>query len=130
MPLTIMNEALYHDRTVQDWHRRVMPRDADAIDLDLFGTCRLPYCRDPLYFIEATTNPQKPVSILRRLAQKADGFGIVVVHDTETITSFRVVHDPTGGRVPEIASQDPGEALSVLLSWVREFHATWVHANA
>ena len=130
MPLEIQNQALYADRTVQDWHRRVMPRDADAIDLDLFGTCRLPYCRDPLYFIEATTNPQKPFSIHRRLAQKAEGFGLLVFHDTETITGFRVVHDPTGGKVSEIASEDPSEALEGLLTGIRVHHAVVVHQTA
>ena len=130
MPLQIMNETLYHDRTVQDWHRRVMPADADAIDLDLFGTCHKWTCRDPLYFIEATTNPNKPVTILRRLAEKADGFGIVAMHDTETITGFRVVFDPTRGKVPEIARESQSEGLALLLLWIREFHDLHTHSVA
>ena len=130
MPLEVLNEALYHDRTVQDWHRRVMPRNADAIDLDLFGTCNRAWCRDPLYFIEATTNPNKPVTILRRLAEKADGFGIVVEHDTETITGFRVVYDPTKGKVPEIARETHSEGLALLLLWIREFHNLHTHSVA
>ena len=127
MPLEIQNRVLYQDRTVQDWHRRVMPRNADAIDLDLFGTCHRAWCRDPLYFIEATTNPHKPVSILSRLSRKADGFGILVVHDTETITGFRVVYDPTGGKVPEIACEDASEGLEGLLTFIRMFHENWTH---
>ena len=130
MPLQIMNEKLYHDRTVQDWHRRVLPPDADAIDIDLFGMCRRSYCRDPLYFIEATTNPNKPTTILRRLAEKADAYGIVAEHDTDGITGFRVVFDPTKGKTPEIACERPGDALAVLLLWIRKFHAETTHAVA
>ena len=130
MPLEIQNEALYHDRTVQDWHRRVMPRNADAIDLDLFGTCHRAWCRDPLYFIEASTNPSKPVSILNRLSRKADGFGILVVHDTDGITGFRVVYDPTGGKLPDFASEDASEGLERLLTFIRLFHENWVHSVA
>lgn len=35
MSMTIRNQALYHDRTVQDWHRETFPSDYWAIDLDL-----------------------------------------------------------------------------------------------
>ena len=122
MPLQIMNAELYADRTVQDWHRRVMPADADAIDLDLFGLCHRGYCRDPLYFIEATTNPNKPATILRRLALKADAFGIVVQHDTETITGFQVVADHHGMKHPQVWSESAGEALESLLSAIRADH--------
>jgi hypothetical protein len=122
MPLQIVNRELYANRTVQDWHRRVMPRDADAIDLDLMGVCRRSYCRDPLYFIEATTNPNKPATILRRLANKAGAFGIVVYHDTETITGFQVVADHNGMKHPQILSEDAGEALERLLTAIREDH--------
>jgi len=130
VPLEIMNRALYADRTVQDWHRSVMPRTADAIDLDLMGACRFSYCRDPLYLLESTTRDDKPVTILRRLAEKADTFGIVVVHDTETIRGFRVIYDPTRGKVPEIARETHSEGLASLLLWIREFHNLDTHSVA
>jgi hypothetical protein len=78
---------LYEDRTVQDWHRRVFGEDCWAIDLDLLGACRR--CREPLYLIEATTNPNKPTSILFNLARRAHVPALIIWHDRE---------DPTGAR--------------------------------
>ena len=127
MPLHIQNQALYADRTVQDWHRRVMSYDSDAIDVDLMGVCPVKWCRDPLYVIEATTNPDKPATILRKLALKAGMVGIVVYHDTEAITGHKVVHDPFTLKLSENRSQDPGEALQFLLSVIRSYHAVTVH---
>jgi len=100
MPLHIGNRELYQDRTVQDWHRRMMPRDADAIDVDLVGVCRHSYCREPLYWIEATTNPNKPATILRRFAQMTNAYGLVVQHDTEQITAFRYVNQSSLMNLP------------------------------
>lgn len=127
MPLHIMNQELYADRTVQDWHRRTLPRDHDAIDVDLVGVCHRAWCRDPLYWIESTTRWDKPATILRRMAEKTDAYGIVVVHDTETITGFRVVFDPTGTKPAEIASQDVSDVLEQFVTALREIHELTVH---
>lgn len=90
MPRDIQNHDLYQDRTVQDWHRESFPADHWAIDLDLMGACRR--CRQPLYLIESTTNPNKPSSILLRLAQRADIPAFVIYHDTEHITSAKRIY--------------------------------------
>lgn len=127
MPLQVVNRELYADRTVQDWHRSALPRDHDAIDLDLMGVCHRGYCRDPLYLIEATTNPDKPATILRRLAERCGVFGIVVQHDTETLTGIRVVFNPYDGKTREIASEDVSEALRGLLVAIREDHDREAH---
>lgn len=129
MPLQILNAELYADRTVQDWHRREMPRDADAIDLDLFGVCHRAYCRDPLYFIEATTNPNKPATILRRLAEKSKAYAFIVQHDTERLTGIRVVHHPEGMKSSEIVAQDFSEALKAILTYVRDEHEMKAHSS-
>lgn len=91
MHVQINNRQLYEDRTVQDWHRDRFSRRADAIDLDLFGVCHLGYCREPLYLIEATTNPNKPDSILRGLARKAGVPAFVVVHNQIAPTHARQI---------------------------------------
>lgn len=93
MPQAILNEALYHDRTVQDWHRRAFPASDWAIDLDLLGACNS--CREPLYVIEATTNPHKPVTIMERLAQRANVPALVVLHDGNSIKSAKVLGPST-----------------------------------
>lgn len=129
MPLEIQNQALYADRTVQDWHRRVMPRNADAIDLDLMGVCHHPWCRKSLYGIEATTNPSKPSSILLRLARDAGMAGIIVFHDSETIKDHKVIYDPHGLKVSEDSSRDPSEALEAYLMLCRAFHEATVHRS-
>lgn len=126
MPLEVMNRELYADRTVQDWHRFSLPSDHDAIDVDLMGVCRRGFCRDPLYFIEATTNPNKPATILRRLAEKAGGFGIVVVHDTNAIIGFTIVHDPSRGRITA-CFDDAESRLSDILKAIRHNHSKTVH---
>jgi len=89
MPQDILNETLYHDRTVQDWHRKAFPASDWAIDMDLLGACNS--CREPLYLIEATTNPRKPLTILQRLAERSSLPALVVLHDTESIQSARVI---------------------------------------
>lgn len=85
MPHEILNPALYADRTVQDWHRRTFPTHHWAIDLDLMGACNM--CREPLYLIESTTNPNKPTSILRALARRSGLDAFVIQHDTTRILS-------------------------------------------
>jgi hypothetical protein len=129
MPLHIMNQELYADRTVQDWHRRTLPRDHDAIDVDLVGVCHRSYCRDPLYWIESTTRWDKTATILRRFAEKTDAYGIVVVHDTETITGFRVVFDPTGTKWPEDSSERGSDVLEQFVTAIREVHDLRVHGG-
>lgn len=127
MPLEIQNQSLYQDRTVQDWHRRVMPRNADAIDVDLMGVCPHAWCRKSVYAYEATTNPNKPVTILRRLAMDAQLVGILVLHDTDGITGHRVIYDPHGIKVSENASEDPSEALESYCLRIRAHHEITAH---
>lgn len=87
----VRNVDLYQDRTVQDWHRDAFPSTYHAIDLDLMGCCHI--CRTPLYLIEATTNPQKGFSIMRRLSEMARVPAFVVYHDREQVTSAMHVSD-------------------------------------
>ena len=128
MPLEVMNESLYADRTFQDWHRTKMPRNADAIDLDLFGVCHRPGCRDPLYLVESTTRSDKPHSILVRLAQRAKCFALVVQHDTSKIVDWKVVHEPVH-LIPNMAGWDKGEALRDYLERIRVLHENRTHAG-
>lgn len=85
----VVNEALYQDRTVQDWHRDSFPRSHSAIDLDLMGACRR--CSVPLYLIEATTNPNKATSMLWQLASHAGIPAFVIFHNTSVVTSARMI---------------------------------------
>lgn len=130
VPLHIMNETLYHDRTFQDWHRRFMPAEADGIDLDYLGVCRIWQCRKPLYAVESTTRDNKPTTILQRLAQDAGCFAIVVVHDTEQITGYRVVHNPAPRslqvNVKPYVNAD--SELIGLLQQIRKHHAETCHS--
>lgn len=125
MPIQIMNQALYADRTVQDWHRRELPHNADSIDLDLLGVCQLPYCRKALYAIESTTRDNKPVSILNRLAKDVGCFALVVQHDTESIVSFRITHNPTG--FPIVFEGDADTQLKGTLAKIRLDHMSECH---
>ena len=125
MPIQIMNQALYADRTVQDWHRRELPHNADSIDLDLLGVCQLPYCRKALYAIESTTRDNKPVSILNRLAKDVGCFALVVQHDTESIVSFRITHNPTG--FPIVFEGDANTQLKGTLAKIRLDHMSECH---
>jgi hypothetical protein len=130
MPLNIVNADLYADRTVQDWHRVTMPHDADAIDVDLMGVCPVKWCRDPVYVIEATTNPNKPATILRRLAEKAGMVGIVVYHNTETITGHKVVFDPFNLKVSQEPAHSHSERLHFRLAVIRAYHHVSVHPDS
>lgn len=90
MPDHVVNEALYHDRTVQDWHRERFHHDAWAIDLDLMGACHM--CADPLYLIEATTNPEKHTSIIHQLAKRSQVPALLIVHDQECVRYAEIVY--------------------------------------
>jgi hypothetical protein len=79
MPLRIVNRDLYHDRTVQDWHRWALPSWAYAMDVDLMGYCG--WCARPLYLLEASTNPQHTMRVLNRLADMAHAPAHLVLHD-------------------------------------------------
>ena len=125
MPIEIMNQALYADRTVQDWHRREMPRNADSIDLDLLGVCQFSYCRKALYAIESTTRDNKPVSILNRLAKDVGCFALVVQHDTESLIDFRITHNPTGAVI--VFDGDIETRLKRTLAKIRLDHMTECH---
>jgi hypothetical protein len=87
-PAQITNPELYQDRFVQHWHRRVFPTDWWAIDVDLVGVCKK--CRRPLYWIESTTNPNKPLTIMRQIESPGVP-GIVIIHDTQRIIEARWV---------------------------------------
>lgn len=113
MPLAIINQHLYEDRTVQNWHRTVFPRDSWAIDLDLMGACSR--CRAPLYLIESTTNPQKPLSILKSLAMRARLPALVIQHDTNIIVCGIVIY-------PERARLEGEQQVHDFLSLVRQIH--------
>lgn len=106
MPQTILNPTLYADRTVQEWHRVSFPSTSWAIDLDLLGACNR--CREPLYLIESTTNPNKPVSILRNLARRSQLPAFIIWHDTEVVTGGTQIF-PSGPRFAGAAAM--GSAL-------------------
>lgn len=118
MPQVILNDALYHDRTVQDWHRNAFPASDWAIDMDLLGACNS--CREPLYLIEATTNPNKPLSILKRLAMRSHLPAFVVLHDGEYIRSARVIW-------PTVIELREERWLRSTLLIVRQQHLVRVH---
>lgn len=121
MPDEILNPDLYQDRTVQDWHRERFPRQAWAIDLDLMGACHI--CREPLYLIEATTNPNKPTTILKKLAKRADVPGLVIFHDTTAVRSARMVH-------PRVNAYPDEGAVHGLLVAIRTYHFAHHHPEA
>lgn len=120
-PAHILNEALYYDRTVQDWHRNELPSDWSAIDLDLMGTCRR--CSEPLYLIEATTRTDKPVSMLRALAKRADLPAFVIVHDLEQVTGGRILW-------PAVAALQSEQMVRYFLATIRRNHARQSHPAA
>lgn len=122
MPLQIMNETLYADRTFQNWHRLSMPREADGIDLDFLGVCREWRCRKALYAIESTTRDDKPSTILKRLAEDVGCYAIIVVHDTDRIIDYKIVHQPDQGTLPRKPKYDPEVELMFLLTAIRHGH--------
>lgn len=132
MPAEIQNDELYHDRTVQDWHRETFPktdtrnratgeieRKWTAIDLDLLGACSV--CFRTLYLIEATTRREKGLSILFNLAEAADVAAVVIRH---TPTTDKVKGHVINGRViyPTLTDLDSEAAISAYLANVRAAH--------
>ena len=117
-PQEIQNQQLYHDRTVQDWHRNSFPSDWWAIDLDLVGVCNK--CRESLYFIESTTNPNKATSILKRLAQKSGTTALIVYHSNGLIMRGKVVF-------PDMLPLKSEEEISDYLRSVRDDHRCTVN---
>lgn len=107
MPQHIANETLYHDRTVQDWHRESFPSEYWAIDLDLMGVCKR--CKKPLYLIESTTNPNKPLSILSALAKELGIPGLMILHNTEKIIYARSV-----GKSRQLTQQELEDGIRAL----------------
>lgn len=99
----IKNEQAYYDRTVQDWHFRVFPKEHAAIDLDLMGACRL--CGQPVYLIEATTNPNKQIRYLRALAARAQVPAFIVWHDYTTVMRSRMIWPRTANYEGQVLTQ-------------------------
>ena len=92
MPLNIVNQALYADRTVQNWHRTIFPPDFGAIDLDLLGYCNRGWCRQTLYLIESTTNPNKPLTVITKLAARAGVAALMIQHDQNVIVRGKLIY--------------------------------------
>lgn len=112
-PDRILNDDLYHDRTVQDWHRLAFGKDCIAIDIDLAGACKR--CAQTLYLVEATTNPDKSTRILRTLGERAGIPTILVRHRDHEIVRATWQNGnprPIGGE----------ENLKDALDWLREDH--------
>lgn len=122
MPLNIVNQTLYADRTVQNWHRTIFPTNFDAIDVDLLGYCHLATCRQTLYLIESTTNPNKPLTVITKLAERAGVVGLMIQHDQNVIVRGKIVH-PIRQVLPD--------ELSVFdaIREIRAVHATQVHGE-
>lgn len=89
MSAEIRNEELYLDRTFQHWHRRALPADHTASDLDLFDYCHA--CYWPLWLYESSTSLKHPTTVMTTLAaQIRDGIpSFLVIHDRERITCAR-----------------------------------------
>lgn len=80
----VHNQRLYQDRTVQDWHYDSLSRQAVAIDLDLYGYCSC--CYEPLYLVEASTNPDKATNALMGLAVRAQAPAFLILHRRGRVT--------------------------------------------
>lgn len=117
-PRHILNPALYADRTVQDWHRATFPADHWAIDLDLMGACHI--CRDPLYLIEATTNPNKPTTILENLARRASTVAYVINHQAGEVVGGQMLF-------PIRHTTPTREALERQIRSLRAWHMQQAH---
>ena len=90
----IRNNTLYQDRTVQDWHYDALGQPCPAIDIDLLGYCEYGYCRETLYLIEATTNPDKHTSVIERLAKLAKVPAYLFLHNRQIVTRVKKIWVP------------------------------------
>ena len=120
-PLEIRNSVLYLDRTVQDWHRRHFHQEDDAFDLDLYGACHV--CRDPLYLIESSTNPDKTTTATRKLAVRANCAAFLILHSEGNIVGGRKI-SPVYGRLLKEAE------LIACLDAIRDHHMKTQHSIA
>jgi hypothetical protein len=113
MPLHVVNEKMYADRTVQDWHRERFGPEAWAIDFDLVGVCR--GCKEAVYLIESTSNPQKPTSIIRTHAIRADVPAFIVWHAGGVVTSGRQIY-------PRFRDYSSEHDIAAALDGARRWH--------
>lgn len=120
MPDRIINAKLYADRTVQDWHRTSFPSNHTAIDIDLMGYCAV--CRKPVYFIESTTNPNKPTSVLHATAITAYVPAAVIVHQQGQVKGGRTVYPNAVNLNNEL------DVRNQLVTWRRQ-HMRYAHPN-
>lgn len=116
-PSTVLNPALYADRTVQDWHRNTFNKAAWAIDIDLLGACLI--CRTPLYLLESTTNPEKPVAIIGALSRLSGVPAFTILHHGGQILRA----DAIGGN----ARHEGETAVKTLLALARYTHTLSEH---
>jgi len=93
MPLEIQNPEKYLDRTVQDWHRTTFGPFDKAMDIDLLGFCNS--CSDPLYLLEASENPSKPLTVCRKVAKGLKIPLFLVLHANGEVTGGRFDHKPS-----------------------------------
>lgn len=115
----VHNPRLYQDRTVQDWHYDNMTRQAKAIDLDLYGYCSC--CYEPLYLVEASTNPDKATNALMGLAVRVQAPAFLVLHH-----QGRVV----GGReLTRSLTHPTPEAVRTALAMCRFTHTARQHPH-
>ena len=61
------------------WHYQSFGWDADALDIDLFGRCRL--CYRILYLVEGTSNPDKPTGFTEDVARRLGARPLLLLHD-------------------------------------------------
>lgn len=115
MPLAIVNADLYADRTGQNWHRTIFPQDFDAIDIDLLGYCHRGYCRETIYLVEFTTNPEKPVTVITKLARRANVAALVIQHDRNIVIGGRQLH-------PDLIPMRDGDAVLERIHTLRQEH--------
>jgi hypothetical protein len=75
------------DLAVNDWHRLVLGDDADAMDVDLVGMCRI--CPKPLYMIEGSRAARKPCPWLKAICNELDIPAFRILY-TETAPGTRI----------------------------------------
>lgn len=112
MPMKIRNQKLYHDRTIQNWHRATLPENCQAIDLDLIGMCEI--CRAWLYLIEGATHWNKPTAALRWGARKLGIPAFLIVGRNDVLEGGRLL-------VPRYKVYTPDELAEALIA-IRGHH--------